>query len=75
MLDPKALSAVVKERQRNIFQEMQRARGPKTVQPANLRLFGQLFIHIGDLLIGAGQRLHRRYKPAVCSGSKAYQSS
>jgi hypothetical protein len=75
MLDPKALSVVVKERQKNIFQQVQRARGPRTVQPANPRLLERLFLRIGDLLISAGLRLHKRYRPATCSGYKAYRSS
>jgi hypothetical protein len=75
MFDHKVMSVVVKEHQKNIFEEVRRTRALRNIYSANPRLSERLFVHLGDLLIVAGLRLRKRYKPTVCSGYKVYQSS
>lgn len=76
MFDPTTLAMIiVKEHQKNMLEETKKYRMLKAARATRPRFQERLFMRVGDFLIYAGLRLKERYKPAMCSGPGAYQSS
>lgn len=62
------------------YQEMrlEEARQMQALQAAGIvrpTLWKRGMVRIGQLLILTGERLHKRYAPAICTGSEPYPPS
>ncbi len=73
MYNPLTLQ-VAKILQDNLLKEARKGQGIENSRPVTHRLKDHLFVRLGDLLITAGLKLHRRYKPAVCSDLQPSQT-
>ncbi|MBN1148135.1 MAG: hypothetical protein JXA78_12830 [Anaerolineales bacterium] len=61
MYNPLTLQ-IAQMRQGDLLGEVRKDPGIKIDGPES-----RLFVRLGDLLIGAGLKLHKRYKPAMCA--------
>ena len=75
MWHPTILAMVVKGHHSNLRAEVEKSRIPKTAWTARPGLQERLLMRVADVLIRAGMRLQRRYRPEVCPHPQAYPNS